>query len=199
MNERLTRLRQRFAAAKSDADVANRDVRIESARRLAQLQRAGDPKKLVTGLKDPALTAQDREQLIHFVASQIPGARPRLTASGAMAIEWSFRHVRYHWRGLLVGGLMFMVLAMMLATILRNTPVGKARFDQNVTLQFATANGVTGTVTYYSGEDAIVLSRPTSSTVRLQIWSKDLGYATSDVDATWFVAHAYAAVPARGR
>ncbi|WP_212480887.1 hypothetical protein, partial [Bradyrhizobium liaoningense] len=65
MNERLARLRQRFAAAKTDADAANRDVRIESALRLAQLQRSRDPKKLIVGLKDPALTAQDREQLIH--------------------------------------------------------------------------------------------------------------------------------------
>ncbi|MBR1034619.1 hypothetical protein JQ584_50345 [Bradyrhizobium liaoningense] len=94
---------------------------------------------------------------------------------------------------------MVFILAMMFTTILRNTPLGKVKFDQTVALQFTTANGVTGAVTYYSGEDAVVLSHPTPNIVRLQIWSEDFGYATSDVDADWFAAHAYAVIPARGR
>ncbi|MBR1034620.1 hypothetical protein [Bradyrhizobium liaoningense] len=83
---------------------------------------------------------------------------------------------------ILVGSSMFLAQ--------RNGALALITFDQEVTLRFTTVNEIPITATFRPGQAAVVVSASTN-TIRLRLWSKEFGYATADVNADWFTAHAY--------
>jgi hypothetical protein len=193
----LAKMRQRYLAAQADADAALRDVRQASTLRLARLRQTTDPNQLLAGLRDPALTKQDREELTRLIAERVPQPQRKLPGHALPSLRLLMRHAGYHRRGLLVGIVIACLFSVVVGLAAHNTPQEMVTFDQEVTLTFTTRNGAQIAVTYRRGDGAVMISQ-TANLVRLRIWSKDWGYATADIDGAWFSQHAVPPVSARG-
>jgi hypothetical protein len=197
VNGLLAKMRQRYLAAQADADTALRDVRQASTLRLARLRQTADPNQLLAGLRDPALTKQDREELTRFIAKRVPQPQRALRGHVLPSVRLFMRHARYHWRGLLIGILIACLFGVVVGLAARNTPQEIVTFDQEVTISFTTRDGTQTAVTYRPGDGAVVTGQ-TTTLVRLRIWSKAWGYATADINGEWFSQHAVRPVSTHG-
>jgi hypothetical protein len=126
MNERLERLADRFRAAQAAVDASQASLRKRSAEKLATLMSLSARQRL-RSLRDPDLTAFDREQIERSLEGELPRQRP-LIARAAFDPNLLWRFVRHHRRALLRGGVAVAPLAWfgghaVLATPARAVPV----------------------------------------------------------------------------
>ncbi|MDB6148299.1 MAG: hypothetical protein JWO45_1963 [Spartobacteria bacterium] len=189
MKSRLTILAERFGEARSDLDGARRETRQASARRLATLQALTDGKTLIAGLKDPSLTAQDREQLARTIAARLPRRRLRIPKSISSTALLALRQARYRWRGLVVAAVIAMPIAAFLLLSAHNTGEQRVWFDTDVVLNFNFLDGHVEPISFTAGSLIVVMARP-PGLIRLRYWTADYGYGTATVNEQWFALHA---------
>jgi hypothetical protein len=190
VTSRLATLKARLSAARAEADAAEGEVRRASARRLAELRRLPDSKALVAGLKDPALTPQDREQLARTIAEQLPGRARRLPQRIWQRIFSVLRHMGYRWRGLTSIAVLTAVVAAFFLIAASRSGREITSFDTTVRLTFTFPNGVNGTWEFPANYPFVVTDR-SPAVVRLRFWNKDYGYGVADINGEWFALHAY--------
>lgn len=190
IKNRLATLRNRFAAARADADAANREVRRASSRRVAELQALTDGRALLAGLKDPLLTASDREQLARTISGRMLRPSLRFPRTIAELLLSRLRHFRYRWRLWTVFVVILIAVAAFAAITDRNSGRELVWFDTDVDLTFSFPEGHDQRVHFGAG-NPVVVANNSAGAVRLRLWSEVDGYGFADIDANWFKQHAH--------
>jgi hypothetical protein len=186
MSKRLATLRERFLDAKADVDASNREIRQASATRLADLKAQTDPIKQVAGLKDPALTPFDREQLERAIADRLPRRRVRVPRSFTDTMRNGLRHARYHWRGLVLLGLISIPVTVIGGIAASNTGQSMGVFNNDLSIVWQFPDGLSETISVPAKSAVVVTGRLPNGDYRLRYWSAIDGYGVAVVSPETF-------------
>jgi hypothetical protein len=181
MSKRLATLRERFLDAKADVDASNREIRQASATRLAELKAETDPMKQLAGLKDPALTPFDREQLERAIGGRLPRRRFTVPRSFTDTMRSGFRHARYHWRGLVLIGLISIPVTVIGGFAASNTGQSMGVFNNDFSIKWQFIDGHNETLTVPAKSAVVVTGRLPNGDYRLRYWSAIDGYGVAVV------------------
>lgn len=181
MNQRLATLVKRFATAKADVNASNRELREASARNLARLLALPDPAARLAGLKDPALTPYDRDCLEQAIAHLLPRRRFSVPRSFTGIMHTGLRHARYHWRGLVLIGLMSIPVTVIGRFAASNTGRSRAVFHNDFAVTWRFADGHSETITMPAKSAVVVTGRLPEGDYRLRYWTADDGYGIAVV------------------
>ncbi|TYO64277.1 hypothetical protein FXV83_23205 [Bradyrhizobium hipponense] len=176
MSQRLETLRKRFIDAKADADASNREMRLASVAKLAELRALPDPTARLAGLKDPALLPYDREMLERTVADLLPRRRIRLPRTIGETMRSGIRHARYHWRGLVVLTLISIPVTVIGGFAVHNTGHAIVHFDRELDLTWTFPDGHTELRRLPTDTAVVVMGRNAAGDVRLRFWSAEEGH-----------------------
>lgn len=189
MKDRIATLRKRLFDARADVDASNREMRQDSARKLAEVLASDDKTALVQGLKDPALTEYDRDRLERKIEERLPSRRfriPRITGT----LRSGFRHARYHWRGLALLIIMSIPAIVMGATAARNTGQTPVRFTRDVPFVWLFPDGHSENFPISVGKAVVLMGREANGDARLRFWSVKYGYGEGTLTTEWFDTYA---------
>ena len=181
MSKRLASLRERFLDAKADVDASNREVRQASATRLAELKAEKDLIKQLAGLKDPALTPFDREQLERAIGSRLPRRRFTVPRSFTDTVRRGLRHARYHWRGLVLLGLISIPVTVVVGIAASNTGQSIGVFNNDFDFVWQFPDGHSETLSVAAKSAVVVTGRLPNGDYRLRYWSAIDGYGVAVV------------------
>jgi hypothetical protein len=183
MSERLATLRKRFLDAKADVDASKREIRQASAKKLAELKAQKDPMKQLAGLKDPALTLIDREQLEQAIANHLPRRRFRVPRSLTDVMNSCLRQARYHWRGLVLTGLISIPVVTIGWIASSNTGQSMGQYSNNYDITWQFPDGHSEIIPVAAKSAAVVIGRLQNGDYRLRYWSAGDGYGVAIVSA----------------
>jgi hypothetical protein len=181
MSTRLATLRKRLFDAKADANASRREIRQASATRLAELLALPDRAARLAGLKDPALTPYDRDRLEQTIADLLPRRRFRVPRSFTNTLYTGLRHARYHWRGMVLLGLISIPVTVIGRIAASNTAQWKAVFINDYGTSWRFPDGHSETITLPAKSAVIVTGRLPDGDYQLRFWSPDDGYAVTVV------------------
>lgn len=181
MSKRLAILTKRFVDAKADADASKREIRVASARRLAQLQAARDPAVRLAGLKDPALTPYDRDRLEQTISSVLPRQRFELPRSITHTMRSGLRHARYRWRGLALFALVAIPITVFGVIAASHTGRSVGTYNNDYEFSWTFSDGHTEVIAVTAGSAAVISGRAANGDFRLRYWTASDGYGEAIV------------------
>lgn len=179
MNKRLATLTKRFVEAKADADASKREIREASARKLIQLQASRDPAARLAGLKDPALTAYDRDRLEQTIAATLPRRHVTFPRSITNTVRTGLRRARYHWRGLVLLALVSIPVTGFGLIAVSHTGQSVGAYNKNYDISWTFSDGHTEMIPVTAGTAAVVLGRLPNGDFRLRYWTASAGYGVA--------------------
>lgn len=179
MSKRLATLTKRFVDARADVDASKRELREASARKLARLQALQDPAARLAGLKDPALTPYDRDRLEQTITDLLPRRRFKIQRSLADTMHAGLRQARYHWRGMVLLGLISLPLMVLAAVATSHTGQSMGTFNNNYEFSWTFSDGHAELITAPAMSPVVVTGRLPNGDYRLRHWSASAGYGVA--------------------